>query len=132
MSRHFIIFRWATCGEKCLRVCPKCADSDHHTHAQSIIRAFAFDSYIMQHPITLLADSECPGQTARSADAQADLGLHCPHMPEDTFSLGAAQIKQSSNCAFTRAYHINSKFFRRQFALLNLTGLNTLCQLSAI
>ena len=30
------------------------------------------------------------------ADAQADLGLHCPHMPEDTFSLGAAHIDFTS------------------------------------
>ena len=27
------------------------------------------------------------------ADAQADLGLHCPHMPEDTFSHGAANLE---------------------------------------
>ena len=26
-------------------------------------------------------------------DAQADLGLRCPHMPEDTFSYSAAHIK---------------------------------------
>ena len=26
------------------------------------------------------------------ADAQADLGLRCPHMPDDTFLLGAANI----------------------------------------
>ena len=31
----------------------------------------------------LLADSEGPDQIARIA--QAYLGLHCPHMPEDTF-----------------------------------------------
>ena len=26
-------------------------------------------------------------------DAQADLGLHCLHMPQDTFSHGMAQIQ---------------------------------------
>ena len=31
----------------------------------------------------LLADSEGPDQTA---DAQVDLGLHCPHKPKDMFS----------------------------------------------
>ena len=25
-------------------------------------------------------------------DMQADLGLHCPHMPEDMFLLGTAQL----------------------------------------
>ena len=38
-------------------------------------------------------DSVCgskgPDQTAY---AQADLGLNCPHMPENTFSNGIAQI----------------------------------------
>ena len=33
----------------------------------------------------LLVDSECPDQTA---DAQADLGLCYPHMPEDMFLYG--------------------------------------------
>ena len=37
----------------------------------------------------LLAESEGPYQTA---DAQADLGLCCPHMPKDTFLLGAAHV----------------------------------------
>ena len=36
----------------------------------------------------LLADCECPD----CADARADLGLHCLHMPEDTFSLGVAHL----------------------------------------
>ena len=38
------------------------------------------------YPMVLLADSEGPNQTA---DAQADLGLRCSHMPEDLFSHGA-------------------------------------------
>ena len=29
------------------------------------------------------------------ADAQSDLGLHCPRMPEDTFSHGAAHIEKA-------------------------------------
>ena len=28
------------------------------------------------------------------AGAQAELGIRCPHMPEDTFSHGAAHIKR--------------------------------------
>ena len=35
----------------------------------------------------LLADSKVPEQTM---DAQADLGLRCQHMHEDTFSHGVA------------------------------------------
>ena len=35
----------------------------------------------------LLAGSEGPDQTG-----QADLGIHCPHMPEDMFSHGAVHI----------------------------------------
>ena len=34
-----------------------------------------------------VCDSEDPDQTARM-QAQSDLGLHCPHMPEDSFSRG--------------------------------------------
>ena len=37
----------------------------------------------------LLADSEGPDQTAK---AQSDLGLRCPHMPEDTVSHGVARM----------------------------------------
>ena len=37
----------------------------------------------------LIGDSEGPDQIA---DAQADLGLCCPHIPEDTFPHGAAHI----------------------------------------
>ena len=37
----------------------------------------------------LLSDSEDPNQTA---NAQSDLGLRCPHMPEYTFSHGEARF----------------------------------------
>ena len=30
-------------------------------------------------------------------DVQADLGLHCPHMPENTFSHGAAYLFPNKN-----------------------------------
>ena len=39
--------------------------------------------------LILLVDNECPGQTV---DAQADLGLCCPHMHKEMFSHGAAQM----------------------------------------
>ena len=39
-----------------------------------------------------LADNEGLDQTA-----QADLGLRCPHMPEDTFSHAAAHLSNRIN-----------------------------------
>ena len=51
--------------KKCLRTCAKCADSDHPSHAQSLIRAFALHWNILQHPMIQLVDSKGPYQTAR-------------------------------------------------------------------
>ena len=57
------------------------------------------------------------------ADAQSDLGLRCPHVPEDTFSYGAAQLKirdfwNSSNFSSNfvvsgvyKCYRIYSKYW---------------------
>ena len=53
----------------------------------SMIRNVSILRYILQYQVILLAGSEGPDQPA-----QADLGLHCPHMLEDTFSQGAAHI----------------------------------------
>ena len=53
-------------GKKCPRACAKCSYSDDLVHAQSIIRAFALHSHILQYPMILLADSEGPDQTAWS------------------------------------------------------------------
>ena len=39
--------------------------------------------------MSLLVKSEGPDQTT---EAQANLGLHYPHIPEDTFLHGRAQI----------------------------------------
>ena len=38
----------------------------------------------------LLSDSECPDQSAQKR--RLIEGLHCPHMPEDSFSHGASHI----------------------------------------
>ena len=101
-------------AKKCLQTCEKCADSDPPAHAQSIIRAFAFHSYILWYPMILLADSEGPDQTA-----QADLCLLCPHIPEHTFSHGAAQVS---------ALHLSSpvRHSSRKHAYINLTPLTPL------
>ena len=61
-------------AKKCLRINANCADLDHPAHAQSIIRAFALHSYILQYLMILFADRECP-----DAHAQSDLGLRCQH-----------------------------------------------------
>ena len=37
----------------------------YQVHAQSIILSFALNSYILQYPMILLADSEEPDQTAQ-------------------------------------------------------------------
>ena len=55
----------AVSSEKCLQTRVKYADSDHPTHAQSIIQAFALRSYILYYSKILLVESECPEQTAR-------------------------------------------------------------------
>ena len=81
-------------AKKCLRTCAKCADSDHRAHVQCIIWAYAFHSYILHCEWfckrTEKAWSDC-------ADAQADQGLPCPHLLEDTFTHGAAHIMFEPN-----------------------------------
>ena len=61
---HPLSFKWAA-SKTCLRICAKCIFSDHPVYAQNIIRAFALHSYILLHPIILLANSEDPDQTAQ-------------------------------------------------------------------
>ena len=52
-------------AKKSLRTRETCADSDHPTHAQVLIRAFALHSCILYLTLILLADSEGPDQTTR-------------------------------------------------------------------
>ena len=49
-------------AETCLRTCA--AWTNHHAHAQSLIRAFALHRYILQYLMIMWADSESPDQTA--------------------------------------------------------------------
>ena len=58
----------------------------HPMHAQSFFLTFGLRWYILS--MILFVDSKGPDQTV-----QADLGLCCSHMPEDTFSHGVAQMK---------------------------------------
>ena len=51
--------------------------------------------------LTLLSNASLSGHWRSWSDwagAQADLGLRCPHMPEDTFSHGAAHIPLEKSC----------------------------------
>ena len=74
-------------AKKCLRIWANCRDSDHPVHAQGNIRAFALHSYILKYRLTILADSECPVQTARMRRLIWTFALHiCPktlHGPYD-------------------------------------------------
>ena len=85
---------------------------------QSIIQAFALHSYILLYPMILLADSEGPDQIA---DAQADLGHHCPHTP-DTFSNGMAYIMKAliSQCKYSFKLKKNFKEVFFLFLLENI------------
>ena len=56
-----------------------------YTCTQSLIRAFAFHRDILYTPMILLADN----------NGKADLGLRCPHMPEDTFSHGVTHMSRN-------------------------------------
>ena len=57
---------------------------------RSIIRAFALHLNILYCPNNLINGRRRPRLDC--ADMQSDLSLRCPHMPEDTFSYGAAKL----------------------------------------
>ena len=73
-----------------LRACAKCTDSDpSHACAKS------HPCICSQLIHSIVSDDSVSGQRrprSDCADAQADLGLRCPHMPEDAFSHGEAHI----------------------------------------
>ena len=54
-------------------------------------RAFGLHSYILQYPIIHSVSGQWRPWSG-CVDAQAGLGLCCPHMPEDTFSHGATHF----------------------------------------
>ena len=64
--------------------------SDHTSHAQSIIRVFALNYYVLQYPMILLADSEGPDQTARMR--RLIWAFATLIMPEKTFLHGAVPM----------------------------------------
>ena len=50
--------------------------------------------------LSISNDSVCGQKRLRSdcADAQSDLGLCCPHIPEDIVSHGRAEMKINTQC----------------------------------
>ena len=49
-----------------------------HMRKVSCIQAFALHSYILQYPVILLADSECPDQTAQMCRLILTFCCICP------------------------------------------------------
>ena len=58
-------------------------------------------------------DSGSEQRTSRSncAEAQADLGLRCPHMPDDMFSHDVAHTRSLGTFVPFFGVHSNSSFF---------------------
>ena len=111
MIKTYIIFLRLSFGprqaKRCLRTCATCADSDHPAPAQSITRAFVLSSigchYGSPFIHSVVSNDSVSGQWrpwSDCADAQADLGLRCPHMPEDTFYHDAVHLICFSVCTF--------------------------------
>ena len=74
-----------------------CTFSNPAAHMQSII--WSFSPFIH----SVVSNNSFNGQRrpwSDCADAQADRGLRCPHMPEDTFSHDAADIYFKSPIIF--------------------------------
>ena len=74
-------------AKKCRRTCAKCTDSDSDcpAHARSICSNYKFCYIDYSVSGQWLPWSDC-------ADAHADPGRRCPHMPEDIFLQGAAHL----------------------------------------
>ena len=93
ITEKAVVTKWATTGEKVSSNMPKmyrfrlsCTYAKYHTGLFSpFIHSVVFnDSFRGQWRPW----SDC-------MDLQADLGLHCPHIPKDTFSHDTAQIRIS-------------------------------------
>ena len=83
-------------AKMCLRACAKCSNSDS-SHACA-----KYHSGICSPLIHSIVSSDSVSGLRRPwsdyADAQADLGLRCPHMPEDIFSHDAVLLEFILSC----------------------------------
>ena len=85
--------------KKCLRTYTKWADSDHPAYLQNIIRLFASRSYIFCSIQRFDSVSRQWRSWSDCADAHANLGLRCPHLPKGTFPHGAENTREfEMNC----------------------------------
>ena len=78
-------------AKMCLRTCAKCTNSDS---SRACLKSHPGICSPLIHSI-VSNDSSISGQRrpwSDCADAQADLGLRCPYMPDDTFSHGEADL----------------------------------------
>ena len=70
---HRLMSQMGRAKRKFFSSMPKCTDSYHPAHAQSILPVLSNDSTSGQRR-----------SSSAHADAQASLGLRCPHMPRKT------------------------------------------------
>ena len=110
---------WTASSEKqCLPTCAKSTNSDYPAHLRRISWGLC-SSFIH----SVVSNDSVSGQWRPwlgCANAQADQGIRCPHMPEDTFSHGAAHIytnsKKSKKCKILD-YHTQSQSIIRACAV---------------
>ena len=91
-------------AETCLRACAKCTYSDS-SHACAMTHSCICSQLVH----SIVSDDFVSGQRrlwSDCTDAQADLGLRCPYVTEDTFSHVAIYI----NIRCTYLYNSNLKF----------------------
>ena len=77
--------------KRCLRACAKCTDTDSSRACSK-----SHPSLCSQLIHSIVSNDSVSGQRrpwSDSADTKADLGLRCLHIPENTFSHGAAHVK---------------------------------------
>ena len=84
-----LLYHLTMLSKKCLRKCTKCAvRSSYPCAIYHLSLCSPFIHFVVSND--LISGQSRPWSDC--TDVQADLGLRCPHMPEDTFLLGVAHI----------------------------------------
>ena len=97
-------------AKRCLQTCAKCTDSDHPGLCSPFVHSVESSDSVSGQGRPW---SDC-------AEAQSDLGIHCPHMPKDIFSHGVAHI---------RINYFDTFFFLFFFFYLGFTALSRIFHL---
>ena len=99
------------------------ADSDHPVHVQSSILWSPFIHFIISNNSVSREGSPWSDCT----NAQADLGLWCPHTPEDMFSLGLVHLTLvlmlkyfDHRGMYVRSYHKKWSWIKRLFSQVKI------------